>query len=138
MLEFARFPSRAAALALSGFGVIAILLSVTGIHGIVAYAVARRQRELGIRIAVGASRVEVLRLVLRRIATLMLAGAVLGLALSAAAARLLASIVYQASPRDPLVFAGVSAMLMVVAIIACWGPARQSLRIDPVSALRAE
>src|SRR5207247_2349810 len=113
-------------------------LSATGIHGIVAYAVAKRQRELGIRIAVGAGRLEVLGLVLKRIAALLAAGAVAGLALSAAAARLLASIVYQASPDDPLVFAGVCATMIAVGIVACWGPARQSLRIDPVTALRSD
>jgi predicted permease len=138
MLEFARFPSRAAAVALSAFGLLAIVLSVTGIHGIVAYAVARRRRELGIRIAVGASRAEVLTLVLRRTAALVAAGAGVGLVLSAAAARVLASVVYQASPRDPVVFASVCATMVVVGIMACWGPARHSLRIDPVMALRSE
>src|SRR5205823_12382966 len=120
------------------FGLLALGLAITGIRGIVAYAVARRQHELGIRIAIGAGRTEVLRLVLKRMATLLAAGAILGLLLSAAAARLLSSIVYQASPHDPVVLASVCATMVLVGILGCWGPARQSLRIDPMIALRAE
>jgi predicted permease len=138
MLEYVRFPSRAAAVALGGFGLLAVVLAVTGIRGIVAYAVSRRQRELGIRIAIGASRTEVLKLVLERMAVLLAAGAMVGLLLSTAAARLLATIVYQASPHDPVVLACVCAAIILVGIIGCWGPARQSLRIDPMIALRSE
>jgi predicted permease len=138
LLAFARLPSRAAAVALSAFGLLAILLAATGIHGIVAYAVAQRQRELGIRIAVGAGRGHVLRLVLSRIAGLIAVGSAAGLLLALAAARLLTAIVYEASPRDPIVLAGVCALMAGVGLAACWGPARRSLRIDPVTALRAE
>src|SRR5262249_9458638 len=98
LLEFARVPSRPGAVALTAFGLLALVLSATGIHGVVAYAVARRERELGVRIAVGANAAEILRLVLGRTAALVAAGGAGGLLLAAGAAQVLASIVYQASP----------------------------------------
>ena len=138
MLGFVLFPSRAAAIALGAFGLLAVVLSATGVHGLVAYAVAQRRRELGIRIAIGAGRLDVLRLVLARMTTLLVVGCSVGICLALAASRILASIVYQASPRDPLLLAAVAGSMLGVGVVAGWSPARRSLRIDPVSALRAD
>ncbi len=138
MLGLAMFPNRAAAVALTVFGVLALLLAATGIHGVVAYAVSRRRREIGIRIAIGARSPAVLRLVLGRIVTLLAAGAAVGLVLAVAAGIMLSSVVYGASPRDPLVLATVTALMLAVGAVACWAPARKSLRIEPMSALRPE
>jgi predicted permease len=138
MLAFALFPTRVAAIALGSFGLLAVLLAATGIHGLVAYAVARRRREIGIRVAIGATRGQVLRIVLARIGVLVGAGCAIGLVLALAAGRVLSGIVLQASPRDPLALGGVALVLATVAAIACWAPARRSLRIEPTLALRAE
>jgi len=138
MLGFAMFPNQAAAVALTVFGVLALMLAATGIHGVVAYAVSRRRREIGIRIAIGAGSPAVLRLVLGRIVTLLAAGAAVGLVLAAAAGVALSSVVYGASPRDPFVLAAVTALMLAVGGVACWAPARRSLRIEPMSALRPE
>ncbi|MGE5245407.1 MAG: ADOP family duplicated permease [Betaproteobacteria bacterium] len=138
MLGFALFPTRAAAVALGSFGLIAIVLAATGIHGLVAYAVARRRREIGIRLAIGATSGQVLALVVARIATLVGIGCAIGLVLAAAAGSVLSSVVYQVSPHDPVAFAGVAVILAVVALGASWAPARRSLKTDPSVALRAE
>ncbi len=138
MLGFALFPSQAAAVALSAFGILALVLAATGIHGLVAYAVSRRKREIGIRIAIGASAGNVLRVVLGRIALLLGIGAAAGLLLAVAAGQLLSSIVYQASPRDPVVLAAVAATIVAVGAVASWAPARRSLRTQPIEALRTD
>ena len=138
MLGFALFPSQAAAVALSTFGLLALLLAATGIHGLVAYAVSRRRRELGIRIAIGASRANILRIVFGRVAVLLVIGAAIGIALGTAAGSLLSTIVYEASPRDPVVLGGVAGLMIAVGLVSCWGPARRSLRIEPGSALRID
>jgi predicted permease len=138
MLGFAMFPSQAAAVALSAFGILAMVLAATGIHGLVAYAVSRRRREIGIRIAIGASAGNVLRVVLGRIALLLGIGAAAGLLLAVAAGQLLSTIVYQASPRDPLTLAIVAAIIVAVGATAAWMPARRSLTTHPMDALRPE
>jgi predicted permease len=138
MLGFAFFPTHAAAMALSAFGVLAIMLAATGIHGLVAYAVSRRVHEIGIRVALGARPREVLRLVLGKIVALVAIGSAFGFLLVLAAGQLLASIVYEGSPRDPLVLAGVLGLMSFVGISSSWRPARQALRIEPTTALRYE
>jgi len=138
MLGLAFFPTRAAAIALSAFGLLAIMLAATGIHGLVSYAVARRVREIGIRMAVGARPAQVVRLVLGKSLILIIAGAGVGLVLAMAAGQVLASIVYQASPRDPLVFAAVTATIALLGLASCWAPVYRALRIDPMIALRHE
>jgi predicted permease len=138
MLGFVLFPNQLAALALTAFGVLGIVLAATGINGTVAYAVSQRRREIGIRVAVGATSAGVLRLVLGRMVMLIIVGAAVGSVLALAAGRTLASVVYQASPRDPLVFAAVAGVLVIVGIAACWTPALRSLRIEPMTALRPE
>lgn len=138
MLAFAFFPGRAAAIALSVFGLLAVVLSATGIHALVAYAVSRRKREIGIRVAVGARRVQVLRLVLARIGLLLTIGGATGLLLALAIGPILASIVYGGAARDPAILAGVAATVLAVGLVSCWTPVRRALSIDPASALRAE
>jgi predicted permease len=137
-LGFAFFPSWAAAIALSAFGLLAIVLAATGIHGVVSYAVARRVREIGIRMAIGARPAQVIRLVLGRITVLLITGSLIGLALALAAGQVLSSIVYGTSPRDPQVLAAVCLTIGVLGLIASWGPTRRALRIDPMVALRHE
>jgi predicted permease len=138
MLGFAFFPTRAAAIALSGFGLLAIMLAATGIHGLVSYVVSRRVHEIGIRMAVGARGGQVVRLVLGKTLILVMAGAVVGAGLALAAGQVLATIVYQASPRDPMVFAAVVGTMVLVAMASCWAPVRRALRVDPMAALRHE
>jgi predicted permease len=137
-VRLAWFPSRVAAVALSAFAILAVVLAATGIHGLVAYSVARRRREIGIRVAVGAGRSDVLRLVLLRALKSIGAGAALGFAIALAAGPVMADIVYLASPRDPLVIAGVAVLMSLVGLLSCWGPLRRSLRIDPLQAVRSE
>src|SRR5260370_36046345 len=124
MLGFALFPSRAAAVALSAFGVLAVVLAATGIQGLVAYAVSKRRREIGIRIAIGASASNILRVVLGRIVTLIAIGAAVGLVLAGVAGRLLASVVYQASARDPIVLGGGHLRFAAIRVLSRWARAR--------------
>lgn len=138
MLGFALFPMHAAAIALSAFGILAMLLAVTGIYGLVSYAVARRTREFGIRIAVGASSQAVLGLVLGRLISLVLAGLAIGAVLSFAAGPVLTNVIYEASPRDPALFLAVVLLLALAAALSCWMPALRALRTNPVTALRYE
>jgi predicted permease len=138
MLGLVLFPNRAAALALTAFGFLAVVLAATGIHGTVAYAVARRRREIGIRIAVGASTPRILAAVLGRTMLAVALGSLAGLALALGIAPLLSNVIYQVAPRDPITFLTVAIVLGLVAAVSCCAPARQSLRIAPVDALRAE
>ena len=138
MLGFAFFPSRAATVALSAFGVLAMMLAITGIYGLAAYTVSKRTRDIGIRIAVGAQPWQVLRSVLGRTVILLSIGSSLGLALGLAAGQVLSSVVYEASARDPLVVATVALSMALIGLGAALAPARQALSIDPIRALRQE
>jgi predicted permease len=138
MLGFALLPMRVAAIALGAFGLLAVMLAATGIHGVVSYAVARRRREIAIRVAVGATSRSILRLVLRRIAILVMVGALLGLPLALATGGLLGSIVYQESVNDMTMLSGVALIVGLVGLFACWLPARRALRVDPAAALYVE
>jgi predicted permease len=138
MLGFAFFPTRAAAVALSAFGVLAILLAATGINGLVAYAVSRRTHEIGVRMAMGARPVEVLRLVLGKMAALLLVGSLAGLMLALAAGQVIASIVYETEPHDPLVLICAWVGIALLGLGASWAPARRAMRVDPIIALRYE
>ncbi len=138
MLGFALVPMHAAAVALSAFGLLALVLAITGIHGLVAYSVARRARELGIRIAIGARPSEVLRLILGRIATLVAVGLVAGIVLALAAGQTLSAVIYGVSARDPGLLLAVVIVLIIAAGISSWRPARRALRTDPMAALRYE
>ena len=138
MLGLVYLPMHAAVVALGAFGALALMLSITGIYGLAAYTVSRRAREIGIRVAIGARPAQVLRLVFTRTAVLVAVGSAAGLALGVAGASVLASIVYQASSRDPVVIGAAVVTIAAVGILAALGPARRALRVDPVRALRHE
>jgi predicted permease len=137
-LGTALFAARAASLALGVLGALGAMLALTGIFGLGAYTVSRRLRELGIRIALGARRKQVLRAALGRVFRLLAIGSAAGVVLGLAATRLLSYIVYQASPRDPLVLAGVVIAMAVLGLFAAWIPALRALGADPVMLLREE
>jgi predicted permease len=137
-LESALFPSRMATLSLGVLGTLGAMLSITGIFGMAAYSVSKRQRDLGIRMALGAQRKEVLQAALGRAFKLLFVGSVAGLFLGILASRVLAFIVYQATPRDPLVLAGVVVAMALLGLVATWIPAQRALSIDPAILLREE
>jgi ABC-type antimicrobial peptide transport system permease subunit len=114
------------------------MLAATGIHGVVSYAVSRRRREIAIRVAVGASRRSVLRLLFGRIAILVAGGALLGVPLALATGRLLGSVVYQGSVNDLATLSVVAVTVGLVGLFGCWLPARRALRLDPAAALSPE
>ncbi len=123
---------------LSLFSMLAVLLASIGLYGVIAYSVARRTREIGIRVALGAGRPDMLRMVLGQGLRLTLVGIGVGLAGAAAASRVLSSKLYGVMPTDPATFAGVALLLMGVAMAACYIPARRAMRVDPIVALRYE
>ena len=132
------FPSRVAAVALGVLGAIAALLSLTGVFGLAAYAVSRRLKELGIRIALGATKREILHATLSRPFRLLALGSVAGLVLGVLASTVLSAVVYQATPRDPLVLAGVVVVMLLLGLLATWIPAQRALSADPLALLREE
>jgi ABC-type antimicrobial peptide transport system permease subunit len=129
---------RMAALSLGVLGLMGAVLSITGIFGMAAYSVSQRKRELAIRIALGATRHEILRTALGRAVKLLASGSAAGLILGFLASRVLAAIVYQATPRDPLVLAGVVLAMASLGLVATWIPAQRTLSLDPVILLREE
>jgi ABC-type antimicrobial peptide transport system permease subunit len=137
-LDSALLASRAAMVSLGVLGVLGAMLAVTGIFGMAAYSVSRRLRELGIRIALGAQRREVLNAALGRAFRLLVFGSVAGLVLGLAATKVLTLIVYQASPRDPLVLCGVVLIMLLLGLSAAWIPAQRALAADPLMLLREE
>jgi predicted permease len=137
-LDIALFPSRVATVALGVLGLMGAMLSVTGIFGMAAYSVSKRLRELGIRMALGARRKEVLQAALGRPLKLLATGSAAGLLLGILATRVLAFIVYLATPRDPLVLAGVVAAMLLLGLLATWIPAQRALSVDPTMLLREE
>jgi predicted permease len=132
------FPSVVATTSLGMMGGLAAMLAVTGIFGMASYSVSKRLRELGLRVALGAQRHELLRAALGRPARLLLFGSAVGLTLGALASRVLAHIVYQATPQDPVVLLGVVASMTLLALLATWLPARRALQVDPATLLREE
>jgi ABC-type antimicrobial peptide transport system permease subunit len=137
-LGTALFAARAASMALGVLGGLGTMLALTGIFGLAAYSVSKRLRELGIRIALGAQRKEVLRAALGRVFRLLIFGSAAGLLLGLAATRVLSFIVYQATPRDPFVLAGVVLAMLLIGILAGWIPAQRALSADPLILLREE
>jgi predicted permease len=137
-MDFALFPSRVAAVSLGLLGMMGAMLSVTGIFGMAAYSVSKRLKELGIRMALGAQRKEVLQTALGRAFKLLAFGSIAGLLLGILASRVLVFIVYQATPQDPLVLAGVVLAMSLLGLLATWIPAQRALSIDPWILLREE
>jgi predicted lysophospholipase L1 biosynthesis ABC-type transport system permease subunit len=129
---------RFAMILLGGFAVLAFVLASVGIYGVIAYIVGQRTQEIGIRMALGAQRNHVLRLVVWQGARLALMGVSIGIAGALALTRLMTNLLYGVSATDPLTFAGLALILTLVAIAACCLPARRAMRVDPVVALRYE
>ena len=132
------FGPRMATLALGVLGAMGAMLSVTGIFGLAAYSLSRRKRELGIRMALGAQRADVLLAALGRALKLLAIGSAAGLALGILASRVLAAIVYQASPRDPIVLTGAVAAMALFGLLGTWIPAQRALSVSPLMLLREE
>jgi ABC-type antimicrobial peptide transport system permease subunit len=118
------------------FGGLALLLASVGLYGIVAHTVRTRRTEIGLRMALGASPSGILRLVFQRVGVLMAAGLALGLAASLWAARFMQALLFQLEARDPLTFAGATAVLLAVGALTAWMPAHRAARLDPATVLR--
>src|SRR5882757_6295983 len=132
------FPARVATVSLGVMGMLAAMLAVTGIFGMAAYSISRRWKELGIRLSLGAQRAQLMRSALGRPLAILVTGSAAGLVVGVLASRLLAQIVYQATPRDPLVLCGVLLTMALLGLVATWIPARRVLAVDPAQLLRDE
>jgi ABC-type antimicrobial peptide transport system permease subunit len=129
---------RAGAALFSVFGGLALGLAVVGLYGVKAYSVARRTREIGIRMALGAQAGAVLRMIMREGSIMLVSGVVIGLLLSMATAKVLSGILYEVGALDPVAFTVAPLVLVVAALIATWLPARRATRVNPIQALRTE
>jgi len=137
-MSAASLVQRLGAWSLSAFGALALVLSAVGLFGVLSYSVAQRTREMGVRIAIGASRRDVLALVVGKALRLTAVGLGVGVVLAAGAGQLLRSQIFGVSPLDPVTFVGVVLLLGAVALLAAWLPARRAARVDPIIALQAE
>ena len=138
LIGFAMLPARLAAILFGLLGVLALLLASAGLYGVMSYSVSQRTHEIGVRVAIGAQRSDVIRLVLRRGIILTAIGLGIGLVISLVCSRVVSSLLYDISTSDPATFIGVSLILIAVALLACYIPARRATRVDPAVALRYE
>jgi len=137
-LAFVLFPARVATATLGVMGLFAAMLAVTGVFGMAMYSVSKRFKEFGIRVALGAQSVQLMRAALGRAVVTLLLGSAIGLLLGAIASQLLSQIVYEATPRDPVVFVGVMITMAALGLLATWIPAQRTLRVQPARLLREE
>ena len=119
-------------------GAMALALGIVGIYGVISYTVSQRQREIGIRLALGAQRSHVLQMILRQGAQMALVGVIIGVACAFALTRLMTSLLFGVTAHDPITYTAVAVLLFVVALLACYIPARRAMRVDPIVALRYE
>lgn len=131
-------PRRTNTILLTMFGGLAVLLAAVGVFAVLSYGVEQRRREIGVRVALGAQRADVIALIVRQGITLTGAGAAIGAVAAFALSRFVASILYEVSPHDPRIFAGSIAVLAIVALGATLGPAIRATAIDPLTAIRDE
>src|SRR5262249_42743488 len=129
---------RLALILLSVFAIVALMIASAGIYGVMAYSVTQRTREIGVRMALGARGADVLKLIMRQGLALTLTGVAAGWLVAVALTRLMKSLLFEVSDTDPLTYLFVSALLLAVAMLACWIPTRRATRIDPLNALRHE
>ena len=137
-LSLALFPPRIATAALGVMGILAAMLAITGVFGMATYTVSKRMRELGIRVALGAHRGQLMHAALGRPLLVLLSGSLVGLLSGVLASRLLAGLVYQATPRDPLVLVGAALAMILIGLLATWIPAHRAVTINPAQLLRQE
>jgi putative ABC transport system permease protein len=137
-MDEALWARRASSWLIAGFSAVALLLAVAGLYGMISYTVGQRTKEISIRMAVGAQRRDVLRQVVRQGMMLVAFGTVVGLGLSLAGARLVSGLLVGVEPREPLVYGGVTLLVLLVAAAANYLPARRAARLDPMEALRRE
>jgi putative ABC transport system permease protein len=137
-LADARQQDRLVAWLAGSFGALALLLAAIGLHGVTSYTVERKRTEIGIRIALGAQRRDVVRLAVRHTLLMTVGGVIVGIAASAAVTRYLQGLLFGVTPLDPISFSAAAALLVAVALIACYLPARRAATIDPMNALRCE
>jgi putative ABC transport system permease protein len=137
-MQLPLFPARAAGVLPGMFGVLALLLAVVGLYGVISYSVSQRTREIGVRMALGARRLDVIRLVLGQGLRLTLIGMGIGLVGAFGVTRVLSNVLYRISQTDPISFLAVAIVLAMVAVAASYVPARWATRVDPMQALRTE
>lgn len=132
------FLRRYVLLLVGGFATVALLLAAVGLYGVMSQSVVERTREIGVRVALGVNRGDVVRMVVRQGMAPALGGLLAGIAVAVAALRFMGSLLYEVQPHDPGVLAGVVALLAAVALASCWLPALRATRVDPIVSLRAE
>ena len=138
LISFKLMPAKLAASLCGLFGALALLLAMIGLYGVMSYMVSQRTHEIGVRMAIGAAKGDVIRLILRQGLVLTMIGIVIGLGIALGFTRVLSTMLYDVSPHDPVVFVGIALLLIAVALLACYIPARRATRVDPMIALRCE